>query len=71
MYAEISANFVFLKPAPAHICEVLNLRKKTFWIMCLAETIDLHKLSKAIKQKVQRLMNYFFKKVLWLDNDLK
>ena len=32
-----------IKPAPYHICKRLNLKKDTFWIMCIAEILDLHK----------------------------
>ena len=39
----ISVEVGFLKSAPSHICEGLNLKKGTFWIMCLAEILDLHK----------------------------
>ena len=39
----ISINLGCTKAAPYHICERLNLRKDTFWIMCIAEILDLHK----------------------------
>ena len=39
----ISTEFGCLKAAPCHICEGLNLKKNTYWIMCLAEILDLHK----------------------------
>ena len=39
----ISTEFDCFKSAPSHICERLNLIKGTYWIMCLAEIIDLHK----------------------------
>ena len=32
-----------IKAAPCHICERLNLKKDTFWIMCIAEILDLHR----------------------------
>ena len=32
----ISTDFGCLKSAPNHICKSLNLRKGTFWIICLA-----------------------------------
>ena len=38
----ISFDIGCLESAPNHICKSLNLRKGTFWITCLAETIDLH-----------------------------
>ena len=39
----ISTEFGCLKAAPYHICKGLNLKKNTYWIMCLAEILDLHK----------------------------
>ena len=39
----ISTEFGCLKTAPYHICERLNLKKDTFWIMCIAEILDLHR----------------------------
>ena len=39
----VSTEFGCFKSAPSHICEGLNLKKDTFWIMCLAEILDLHK----------------------------
>ena len=49
MNLEISTDFVCFKPAPEHICKGLNLRNGTFWIMCLAEIIDIHNKSKKEK----------------------
>ena len=40
---DLSIDFEFFKPAPEHICIGLKLRKGTFWIMCLAEILDIHK----------------------------
>ena len=45
----ISTEFGFLKSAPSHICEGLNLKKDTYWLMCLAEILDLHKPPKSGK----------------------
>ena len=39
----ISIDLGCIKTAPYHICERLNLKKDTFWIMCIAEILDLHK----------------------------
>ena len=39
----LSIDLGCIKAAPDHICEKLNLKKDTFWIMCLAEILDLHK----------------------------
>ena len=39
----ISLEFGCIKSAPLHICEGLNLKKDTYWIICLAEILDLHK----------------------------
>ena len=38
-----SIEFGCFKAAPSHICELLNLKKGTYWIICLAEILDLHK----------------------------
>jgi len=43
MNINISTEFGCFKFAPSHICEGLNLKKDTYWIMCLAEILDLHK----------------------------
>ena len=43
MNISISKEFGCFKSAPSHICEGLNLKKDTFWIMCLAQVLDLHK----------------------------
>ena len=43
MNINISTDFGFFKSAPTHVCEVLNLKKDTCWIMCLAQLLDLHK----------------------------
>ena len=43
MNINISTEFGCFKSAPNHICEGLNLKKDTYWIMCLAEILDLHK----------------------------
>jgi len=42
MNSNISIEFDCFKSAPSHICEGLNLKKDTHWIMCLAEILDLH-----------------------------
>ena len=51
MNMKISTDFCFFKSAPSHICKSLNLRRGTFWIMCLAEILDIHKPSKLGKTK--------------------
>ena len=42
MNINISTEFGCFKSAPSHICEGVNLKKDTYWIMCLAEILDLH-----------------------------
>tara|TARA_B100001093_G_scaffold167157_1_gene159736 strand:+ start:437 stop:736 length:300 start_codon:yes stop_codon:yes gene_type:complete len=42
MNMEISTDFGCFKSAPSHVCKGLNLRIGTFWIMCLAEILDIH-----------------------------
>ena len=51
MNINISTEFGFLKSAPTHICEALNLNKKPYWIICLAEILDSHKTPKSGKTK--------------------
>ena len=53
-----------LKPAPSHICESLNLKKGTFWIMCLAEILDLHKSPKFRKTKSVEVFDLLLEKGL-------
>ena len=40
MNINISTEFGCFKSAPTHICKGLNLKKDTYWIMCLAEILD-------------------------------
>ena len=37
MNINLSTEFSCLKSAPSHICRGPNLKKDTYWIMCLAE----------------------------------
>ena len=53
-----SSKFDFLKSAPSHICDGLNLKKDTYWIMCLAEILDLHKQPKFGKTKSVEAVSY-------------
>ena len=52
------------KSAPSHICEGLNLKKDTFWIMCLAEILDLHKPQQFRKTKSVEVVDLLLKKGL-------
>ena len=60
----ISTEFGFLKAAPYHICEGLNLKKNTCWIMCLAEILDLHKPPKFGKTKSVEIFDLLLEKGL-------
>ena len=60
----ISTEFGCFKSAPSHICEGLNLKKDTYWIMCLAEIIDLHKPLKFGKTKSVKVFDLLLKKGL-------
>ena len=51
MNINISAELGCLKTAPPHICDSLNLKRNTYWIMCLSEILDLHKPTKLSKTK--------------------
>ena len=60
----ISTEFGCLKAAPSHICESLNLKKNTYWIMCLAEILDLHKPPKFGKTKSVEVFDLLLEKGL-------
>ena len=60
----ISTEFDFFKSAPSHICDGLNLKKNTYWIMCLAEIIDLHKPPKFGKTKSVEVFDLLLEKGL-------
>ena len=64
MNINISTEFGFLKSAPSHICERLNLKKDTYWIMCLAEILDLHKSIKSGKTKSVEVFDLLLEKGL-------
>ena len=70
MNINISTEFSCFKSAPTHIWEGLNLKKDTYWIMCLAEILDLHKPPHLGKRKVWRFSIFFLKKDLLLVNYL-
>ena len=61
---DISKEFNCFKSAPSHICERLNLKKDTFWIMCLAEIIDLHKPTISGKTKSVEVFDLLLEKGL-------
>ena len=58
----ISTDLGCSKPAPSHICEGLNLKKDTYWIMCIAEIIDLHKPPQFGKTKSVEVFELLLKK---------
>ncbi|MCR8540538.1 MAG: hypothetical protein JJ848_009330 [Prochlorococcus marinus CUG1439] len=64
MNINISKEFGCFKSAPSHICEVLNLKKDTYWIMCLAEILDLHKPKKLGKSKSAEVFDLLLDKGL-------
>ena len=64
MNINISTEFGCFKSAPSHICEGLNLKKETFWIMCLAEILDLHKQPKLGKTKSVEVFELLLEKGL-------
>ena len=53
MNINISKDFDCFKSVPYHIWKLLNLRKGTFWIMHLAEILDIHKPTKIGKKSVK------------------
>jgi hypothetical protein len=64
MNIDISTEFGCFKSAPFHICERLNLRKGTLWIMCLAEIIDIHKPITRGKSKSVEVFDLLLKRKL-------
>ena len=60
----ISTQFDCLKSAPSHICEGLNFKKDTSWIMCLAEILDLHQPLKSGKTKSVEVYDLLLEKGL-------
>ena len=64
MNINISTEFGCLKSAPSHICEGLDLKKDTYWIMCLAEILDLHKPPKFGKTKSVEVFDLLLEKGL-------
>ena len=64
MNINISTEFSCFKSAPNHICEGLKLKKNTFWIMCLAEILDLHNGPKFGKTKSVEVFDLLLEKGL-------
>ena len=64
MNINISTEFGCFKSAPDHIWEGLNLKKDTYWIMCLAEILDLHKQHKLGKTKSVEVFDLLLEKGL-------
>ena len=64
MNIKISTEFGCFKSAPFHICARLNLKKDTYWIMCLAEILDLHKPIKLGKTKSVEVFDLLLEKGL-------
>ena len=64
MNFNISTDFGCFKSAPTHICKGLNLKKDTYWIMCLAEILDLHKPPKFGKTKSVEVFDLLLEKGL-------
>ena len=60
----ISTEFGCFKSAPSHICERLNLKNNTYWIMCLAEILDLHNPPKLGKTKSVEVYDLLLEKGL-------
>jgi len=62
MNINISTEFCCLESAPSHICEGLNLKKDTSWIMCLAEILDLNKPPKLGKTRSVEVFDLLLEK---------
>ena len=64
MNINISTEFGCFNSAPTHICEGLYLKKDTYWIMCLAQILDLHKPPKFGKTKSVEVFDLLLEKGL-------
>ena len=64
MNMDISTNLSCFKPAPLHVCKKLNLRKNSYWIICLAQILDIHKTSKIKRTKSAEVFELMLKKGL-------
>jgi len=64
MNINISTEFGCFKSAPSYVCEGLNLKKGTHWIMCLAKILDLHKAPQFGKTKSVEVFDLLLKKGL-------
>ena len=64
MNINISTDFACFKSAPSHICKALHLRRGTYWIMCLAQILDLHIPFKVAKTKSAEVFDLLLKKGL-------
>ena len=64
MNMNISTDFGCFKSAPSHICKGLNLRKRTSWIMCLAEILDIYNPPKIGKTKSVKVYDLLLEKGL-------
>ena len=64
MNINISTDFDCFKAAPNHICKGLNVRRGTFWIMCLAEILDIYKPSKKGKTRSVKVYDLLLEKGL-------
>ena len=67
MNMNISTDFGYFKSAPTQICKCLNLRKGTFWIICLAEILDIHKPTKIRKTKSLKVYELLLEKGIVID----
>ena len=64
MNINISTDFGCFKSAPSHVCEGLNLKKNTYWIMCLAQLLDLLKPPQSGKTKSVEVFDLLLEKGL-------
>lgn len=65
MNIDISNEFACFKSAPSHICKVLNLKKGTYWITCLAKILDLHRPTNKEKTRSEEIFDLLIKKGLY------
>ena len=60
----ISTEFACFKSAHSNVCKRLNLKEGSYWIMCLAEILDLHKPIKKGKTRSVEVFDLLLEKGL-------
>ena len=61
---KISKSLGCLNYAPDHICDFLKLKKKSLWIICLGEVIDIHRSSNMVTTRSTAVYHALFREGL-------